>query len=70
MTSVSACARPVAIIASAMRCQSVAVRGKTSFEETELLLHNEWATARKKGFADLKLPPLYQPTVPKISSAS
>jgi hypothetical protein len=38
---------------------------RRDFEETELLLHNEWVTARKKGFDALKLPALFQPTVPK-----
>jgi hypothetical protein len=46
------------------------VRRDDHLEETELLLHNEWVTARKKGFAGLKLRPLFQPTVPKISSGS
>jgi hypothetical protein len=32
------------------------VRWGEHFEETELLLHNEWMT-RKKGLAELKLPP-------------
>jgi hypothetical protein len=42
------------------------VRRGERFEETELLLHNEWMTARKKGFNALKpkLPSRFLPTVP------
>jgi hypothetical protein len=46
------------------------IRRSYKWEETEQFLYNEWLDARQKGFTDLKLPALFKPTEPKISSAS